>query len=656
MTAPIDVVLAALTALVALYTLAVRRTAGPAAVGSVLATLLVAGAATAVGESRRNVAGIALMAAGGAAVAWAMGRSRRRRRADRAALVAQRAGTAATVRFAALAERDRLAAELHDAAAHRLTGIVVSAAAALRLADLERTADALRHATEAGRQAVAELDRLVELGRVGAGAALTDIDALAAAHHADYQRTAIAAPSETTGVAYRVVQEALTNVARYACGAVARVRIGMGPGPGLVVTVADDGGAVAEPGLGTGQGLSGLRATVGAVGGALSYGPEGTGWAVRAELPLPISPPLAPRRWPRWRGPSALDWALVLLAIALSLGMSLLSTDIPDSFGDLRSAVSVVALSGLHAVPLGWRSRAPGRSLAVVLLALVLWLDCDMAGWTQPPVSDIFLVYWWVELTLVYSVGAYLPSRRGRLAPLAVAAVGGLALASGSGISGNRAGAWAVLTVMLMIPSFAVWSLGRLTARRRQRLRAATVRRWELLERDADAVVRNQRRLVASGLRRTAHLHARSVVAAADAGQLETVLAEARAALTALRELLAELRGRDDRDTPPPTVAGIAALAGRYGATVRYAGPHRPVLAVVEVAAYRIAGMLMAEGVTLAVHCFDEGVELCAPQPADPAVERRLRAVADATGGTLSKTDNGAVRVWLPEVLPSRSG
>ncbi|MFJ2270684.1 histidine kinase [Streptomyces sp. NPDC087849] len=675
-------VAAPVAVLIALHSLAVHRTAGPALAGALMVTVVAAGTAATLGEPPHYVAGVALLAGGGAAVAWATGRSRRRTRAYRSALVAYRAGTSAVPRFAALAERDRLAAELHDVAAHRLTGIVVSAGAALRLADRERTAEALRHAIDAGRQAVHELDRLTGLGERAAVATLADIDALAAEQGADYRRTVDAAPGSSTEAAYRVVREALTNAARYAHGAAVRVRVegadkyggterskrserserserSDGPdrstsGSGLTVTITDDGGTVAVSGLGTGHGLAGLRTVVDAAGGTLWSGPEGSGWTVRARLPSAASP--VARRWPRWRGPTALDWALVVLAIALSLGASLLSADVPDSFRGLLPAVPTVLLSGLHAVPLGWRSRLPGRALAAVLLALVLWLACDLAGWTQPPVSDIFLVYWWVELTLAYSAGAYLPGRRSRLAPLAVASVGGLVLAGGSGITGNRAAAWAVLTGMLALPAFAVWSLGRFTARRRDRLRAADTRRRELLDRNADAAVRDQRRRIAAGLRRTAQRHARAVVAAAEAGQLESVRDEARAGLTALRELLTELRGRDSGDTPPPTVAGIAALATRYGTAVRYTGSRRPAPAVVEVAAYRTAATLMAPGVTLTVRSLDNGVELSGPAPADPGVLRRLRAMADATGGTLSTTGRGAVRVWLPEVFPSRSG
>ncbi|MGW3496638.1 histidine kinase [Streptomyces sp. NPDC001020] len=675
-------VLAAVSVLVVLHLLAVHRTAGPSLVGAVIVTLAAAGVAAARGEPLHYVAGVVLMAGGGVAIAWATGRSLRHRLAHRSALADYEAGTVAVPLFAALAERDRLAAELHDVAAHRLTGVVVSAGAALRLANQEQTGAALQHAGEAGRQAVRELERLTKLGECAALATFADIDALAAAHAVDYRRTVDMAPASSTDAAYRVVREALTNAARYAGGAVVRVRVegafdrdepaggsrAAHGDPLLIVTITDDGGTAVEPGLGTGRGLAGLAATVTAAGGTLSAGPVGqdsqggAGWSVRAQLPAAAAPHI--RRWPRWRGMIALDYALVVLAIALSLGASLLSADVPDSFGGVLPAVPTVVLSGLHAVPLGWRSRAPGRALVAVLLALVLWQACDRADWTQPPVSDIFLVYGWVELTLVYSAGVYLTLRRGLFAPLGVAAVGGLALASGRGITGSRVAAWVVLTCMLALPAFAVWSWGRRTARRRDRLRAADARRRVLLDGDADAAVHEQRVRFATGLRGTALRHAQAVVAAAEAGNLRTVREEARAGLTALRGLLSGLRGRDNNDVsdgrdweddPPPTTSGIAALARRYGGAVHYIGPRRPLPAVVEVFAYRIASTLMAVGVALTVRRVHDGVEVSGPAPAVPGVERQLRAIADAAGGTLSTTDRGAVRVWLPEVFPWRS-
>ncbi|MGW3162019.1 sensor histidine kinase [Streptomyces sp. NPDC001142] len=798
---------AAVVAFVVLHALALRRTAGLAVAGSAVAVVAAATTGAAAGLRPWNVMGTALVAAGAAAVAWVLGRSQRRRRAERAALAAYRARAAAIPRFAALAERDRLAVELHDVAAHRLTAIVVSAAAAHRLTDPDLIADALRHAADAGRKAVAELDRLAGAGEGAAHVSLADIAELAAEWGAELHccttDTVPAVPAATCAVAYRVVREALTNTARYARGAAVRVALDSRPGL-ITVTVTDDGGTAAEPDLGTGRGLAGLRGTVGAAGGTLSYGPTSGGWAVHAELPWPgdpssgpmpggprgvapawlgttaesarrrvrrsrpaavpgrplpvsrrpapapgatpgtgfppcdpeqdvapasssvrapngaaparrsllarragtrsprraayacftgrfrrrararVSPaggldlrfrirprpvePAGPRRHPLWRGPTSLDWALVVLAVALSLGVGLLSEDVPDPFHGKLSGLAFVLLSALHAVPLGRRSRAPGAGLIAVLSALVLWWGCDQAGWTRPPVSDIFLVYWWVELTFAYSAGAYLPVRRGALAPVAVAAIGGLALAGGSGITGSRAAAWAALTALLAVPAFALWGLGVHTALRRERRRAAAARSRELLERDAADAVRNQRRVIAAGLLRTAHRHACDVVAAADAGRLDTVLAEARAGLATLRELLAELRGEGEAGkghggadgragvaVPPPTLAGISALATCYGATVSYRGSRAAEPVVVGVAAYRVAAMLLAEGVTLTVLRGAAGVEVSGPLPAVPGTRRHVQAVADAMGGTLTLTDD-AVRVWLPEVFPSRSG
>ncbi|MFE7995420.1 sensor histidine kinase, partial [Streptomyces shenzhenensis] len=119
-----------------------------------------------------------------------------------------------------------------------------------------------------------------------------------------------AVPAATVAVAYRVVREALTNTVRYARGAAVRVALGSRPGL-LTVTVTDDGGSAAEPDLGTGHGLTGLRGTVGAAGGTLSYGPTSGGWTVRAELPLPGQPLCGPvPGGPRgvglaWRGTAA---------------------------------------------------------------------------------------------------------------------------------------------------------------------------------------------------------------------------------------------------------------------------------------------------------------------------------------------------------------
>ncbi|XVQ13135.1 sensor histidine kinase [Spirillospora sp. CA-255316] len=656
-----------LAVVIVLHSLAVHRTAGLAAAGASATVLAATATAAAVGAAPRTVAGTGLQVAGGAAMLWVMGRSRRRTRAARAALAAYRAGTSSVPRFAAGIERERLMAELHDVAAHRLTGIVVSAAAAARLAEPELAAEATRHAATAGRQAVAELDRLIE---VAGTATFEDIDALAAEHaDVDYLRTATIAPPDVTAVAHRVVREALTNAMRYASGGL-RVRV-EGTATKLTVTVIDGGGAPAAPGLGTGRGLAGLRSAAHALGGSFSAGPEGTGWAVRAEFPLVSAPPSFEtiRQPPRprterprcaafmaflkgpggWRGPAALDAGLVVLAVALSLGATLPPGDDPDPFSSPFPGAPLALLFAAHALPLWWRKRAPGGALAIALSALLVWLGLDLAGWPGPPLSDGFLWYWWVELALVYAVGAYRTGGRTGQAPLAVAVVGGAALVSADGITGNRLAAWAILTAALAIPCLAVWALGVYVAVRRRRRDAAAARERARLAGEAFAAATAERRRIAGGLRRTARRHARNVADEADAGRLDAVLAEAKAGLAALRELLSELRVQDDGGDPPPTVDGIAALAARRGAAVRFAGVRRPLPPVVEVAAYQVARELLAGGDAITVTFSAGGVTMAGPAPGGALAERRLRTLTDACDGTLVIADDGAVRVWLPE-------
>jgi signal transduction histidine kinase len=93
-------------------------------------------------------------------------------------------------------------------------------------------------------------------------------------------------PRPTSAAAYRVAQEALTNVTRHAGECRVRVSVRRAP-DAVVVEVLDDGrGASAVSGP-PGHGLVGMRERVTAAGGTLSVGPEPAGgWRVRAELPL----------------------------------------------------------------------------------------------------------------------------------------------------------------------------------------------------------------------------------------------------------------------------------------------------------------------------------------------------------------------------------
>lgn len=94
-------------------------------------------------------------------------------------------------------------------------------------------------------------------------------------------------PSEVGQAAYRIVQEALTNVSRHAGQARAVVRLRYEPGT-LTVQVDDNGMGTTTPPSASGLGLIGMRERACSLGGRLDAGPQpGDGFRVRAELPLP---------------------------------------------------------------------------------------------------------------------------------------------------------------------------------------------------------------------------------------------------------------------------------------------------------------------------------------------------------------------------------
>ncbi|MEU0571143.1 histidine kinase [Nonomuraea sp. NPDC005983] len=613
-----------------LYGTAVRSTAG-ATVAMAAGMVVAATVAAAIhGWPPRAVAGMALLSGGSAAVVWAFGRAHRRARTRREALSAHRAARSEAREAMADAVRLRLAAELHDTAAHRLTGIAVAAASALHLSDPELRESALRHAEEAGRLVCAEL--------AGSEAAVSDlamIDDLvadwSASRELSYRRTATFAPPEVAAAAYRVVREGLTNVARYASGAQIEITV-QGESGRLAVEVNDSGGERKHGDLGTGNGLAGLATTVAACGGTLAAGPNSSGWTVRAEFPA--SAGTGPVRGTWWRGRRAWDGALVGLAIALSIGASLLPGDTPVPL------VVLGPLFVLHAVPLWWRERRPAWSLAAMLSIYPV----AMAGWTPTPAGDLFLWGWWVELAQLYAFGARCSRPKGVLAILAVGLVGGLALALGPGIVGNRFAVWAVLGAAVALLSAPAWAAGVLVGRARVRRRLAAAAEGDLLAGQLADVAREERERVVAGLRRTASRHADAVVAAAEGGDLGVVLAAARAGLDTLRRLLGELREPVGADGPPPTLAGLEVLAARRRAGVFHVGDPAGLAPELEVGVFRAAEELAGERIT--VSHLPEGVVVAGS--AGRRSLRRLHALADAYGGAAAADRGGEVRVWLP--------
>jgi signal transduction histidine kinase len=194
-------------------------------------------------------------------------------------------------------ERARIAAELHDIVGHAISVMVIQAAAGQRLVDRDpvRAKQAFAAIAESARQGREDLRRLIELlgGTEVAGPDLSLIEevvtrasrgGLDVSCRFEGDREGVAAP--TAHVAFRVVQESLTNALRYAPGAPVRVLVS-GSGRGLTVSVENDPSVQQRPGLsGTGRGLIGLRERVQELGGQLLAGPApGGGWLVEATLP-----------------------------------------------------------------------------------------------------------------------------------------------------------------------------------------------------------------------------------------------------------------------------------------------------------------------------------------------------------------------------------
>ncbi|MQM24101.1 sensor histidine kinase [Glycomyces albidus] len=203
-------------------------------------------------------------------------------------------------------QRLQLARDLHDFVAHDISAMLAQAHAGQILIerDTAAAADAFRSIADSGERAMASMDRAVhalhdaEVGDLRSLVpALTDLPGLAARFSAagaaqvrlDLDPDLEALPGEITGLAYRIVVEALTNVRRHANRA-QRVDVAVHrTASGIAITVADDGpGPRSAPApRRSGLGLAGLTARARTLGGSLAAGPaEPTGWQVTAFLPV----------------------------------------------------------------------------------------------------------------------------------------------------------------------------------------------------------------------------------------------------------------------------------------------------------------------------------------------------------------------------------
>ena len=193
-------------------------------------------------------------------------------------------------------QRLELAQELHDVLAHHISLINVQAGVALHLMDEhpERVAPALTEIKHASREALHELRGALEILRRADDAprapapGLAELDRLVAtvaASGLDVRLTAddgrCPLPAAVELAAYRIVQEALTNVSRHAHARSATVRVHVDDG--VTVEITDDGiGGAAEPG----NGITGMRRRAAALGGTVEAAPcPGGGFRVVAHLP-----------------------------------------------------------------------------------------------------------------------------------------------------------------------------------------------------------------------------------------------------------------------------------------------------------------------------------------------------------------------------------
>ncbi|HYB28230.1 MAG TPA: histidine kinase [Solirubrobacteraceae bacterium] len=467
-------------------------------------------------------------------------------------------------RQAVVEERQRMARELHDVVAHCVSVMVVQASGARSVAgaDPQAARRALEVVEGAGRDALVELRRMVGVLRrageplAGPTPGLSGLDGLLercrdAGLPVDL-RVEGAAVELLPGldlVAYRVVQEALTNAIKHAGPASARVVVAYGA-DALELTVSDTGrGDDQVPGGdGSGHGLVGMSERVAVFGGELHAGRRpGGGFEVRARIPIDgravsvTAPPPSPRpspgqawvpspkrlRWP-WLDPLLAAFALVVFEIGV------LTSSSPR--GPLVLNVAVAAALGFVTI---WRRRLPVR-YAVSTLALNWVMTHELTTLNSTALPKALLFIW-----PMYAVAAWTERRTAAAFLVLVLASIPVTLLLGRP-GGNFAGYAGIVLIWL-----ACWGTGR--ALRARRSLTAELERTSVrlaAEREARA------RLATAGERSRIARELNALVARSVAGmviqteaagtQLELDPAEADSTMEAIestgREALAELR------------------------------------------------------------------------------------------------------------------
>lgn len=287
-----------------LYTVARHRPLKIALIGSTMPTAALAAMLLRVPQidAISDLAFLATLEALAVAFGVALRRSATRRAALAAVVLALEQEQANRELLAVLDERRELARDLHDVVAHAVSLMLVQAGAA-RLAlhdDPALAREFLLGVEQAGRSATGDLRHLVTLLRSGEGDQVPEtapglgtlgtlVDRMRDAGLDVRLTTTGTAPGLPAGLdvaAFRIAQEALTNVVKHA-GAT-RVEVRIAYGDPIRLDVIDDGPTGPRPAPSpSGHGLVGMRERAALFGGTVDTRPSGTGFAVRVLLPLP---------------------------------------------------------------------------------------------------------------------------------------------------------------------------------------------------------------------------------------------------------------------------------------------------------------------------------------------------------------------------------
>jgi signal transduction histidine kinase len=516
--------------------------------------------------------------------------------ASRRALTAELAATAARLkveqelraRRAAAEERNRMARELHDVIAHCVSVMVVQTSAARRVLglDVEAAREALQAVEGAGRDALVELRRIVGVLRHGndelagfASLGLSELQALVDRARAaglpvelrvEGRRGAL--PADLGRVAYRLVQEALTNAIKHAGAARTQVTVRIGTRE-LELTVSDAGLGPA-PGRGdrdgSGQGLVGMRERVALYGGELHAGPRSDGgFEVRACIPLVettslpraalvadydpvVVPPAGEVRWP-WLDPVLAGVVLVALEIEATT----------SSYRRGPLVLNVIAL-GVIALAVTIRRRKP----LLFLIVSGVMVDSLSAGLTSLEAHTLAGTY--TVFVLPYTVAAW------ENRPRAVAGI--VIWTSGAVLDGFVSHATTTDYIGATGSGIVVWAVGRAIRSRRTLIEELQHTSAQLAAERADRerlAVAGERSRIARELHAVVAGNVAAMVVQAEAAQrvlgadraradatMGTVEDTGRQALSEMRRILGVLRHSSDGGElePQPGVDQIYVL------------------------------------------------------------------------------------------------